>query len=157
MAAVSLELPNGALAVPRLLSNLSDAPLLGEAAFLWLLTIQPEAGFPVKTGGNIPVLAWVVPAALMVTGALLVLLAATRFQKSRKVPEPTFTGAKLQIVIWLTFLLAALICWLVGHGLFALLLVMCALLFPTWRTKIPKPAETGAEQFPVVPLDRISD
>ena len=47
------ELPKGVLAIPRLLSNLSDAPLLGEAAILWQLSIQPEKGFPVKTGGSI--------------------------------------------------------------------------------------------------------
>jgi len=54
------ELPNGVLVVPRLLSNLSDAPMLGEAAILWLLSIQPEKGFPVKTGGSIPLYVFIV-------------------------------------------------------------------------------------------------
>ena len=35
MLATIGELPNGVLAVPRLLSNLSDAPMLGEAGILW--------------------------------------------------------------------------------------------------------------------------
>jgi hypothetical protein len=66
MLATVWELPDGTLAMPRVLSNLSDAPMLGEAAVLWLLTVQPEKGFPVKTGGSIPTFVYVV-----IIGALL--------------------------------------------------------------------------------------
>ena len=54
MLATAGELPNGVLAMPRLLSNFSDAPLLGEAGILWMLSIQPEKGFPIKSGGAVP-------------------------------------------------------------------------------------------------------
>ena len=60
MLATVVELPNGMLAIPRLLSNLSDAPLLGEAGILWQLSIQPEKGFPVKSGGGVPAFAYIV-------------------------------------------------------------------------------------------------
>ena len=66
MLATVWELPNGTLATPRILSNLSDAPMLGEAAILWLLIVQPEKGFPVKTGGSVPPFVYVV-----LMGALL--------------------------------------------------------------------------------------
>src|SRR3569833_2831336 len=46
MLATIVELPNGALAIPRLLSILGDAPLLGEAAILWQIRIQTEKGYP---------------------------------------------------------------------------------------------------------------
>ena len=49
MLATMGELPTGTLMIPRLLSNLSDAPYLGEAALLWQLSVQPEKGFPLKT------------------------------------------------------------------------------------------------------------
>src|SRR5512133_539157 len=60
MLATVGELPNGVLAIPRLLSNLSHAPMLGEAAILWQLSIQPEKGVPVKTGGSIPAYVYIV-------------------------------------------------------------------------------------------------
>ncbi len=60
MLATVGELPNGMLLVPRMLSNLSDAPMLGEAAILWQLSIQPEKGVPVKSGGNVPAYVYIV-------------------------------------------------------------------------------------------------
>src|SRR5208283_3286777 len=66
MLATVWELPDGTLAMPHILSDLSDAPMLGEAAILWLLSVQPEKGFPVKTGGGVPPFVYVV-----LMGALL--------------------------------------------------------------------------------------
>jgi hypothetical protein len=47
--AVSWPLPSGTLLLPRLLSNATDAPYLGEAAVLYVLTRQPVPGTPVAT------------------------------------------------------------------------------------------------------------
>jgi hypothetical protein len=71
MLATVWELPNGVLGIPRLLSNWSEAPLLGEAAILWQLSIQPEKGFPVRSGGNIPGYVYIVliGMSLFVSGA----------------------------------------------------------------------------------------
>src|ERR1051325_2833003 len=72
MLATTWELPNGVLAIPRLLSNVSDAPLVGEAAILWLLSIQPEKGFASKTGGVIPPYVYVVLISMLLIGTWLV-------------------------------------------------------------------------------------
>src|SRR6185295_6209368 len=47
-------LSDGTLLVPRLLSNATDAPYLGEAAILYILTRLPEENAVIKPGGSIP-------------------------------------------------------------------------------------------------------
>ena len=86
MLATVGELPNGVLAMPRLLSNFSDAPMLGEAAILWQLSIQPEKGFPVKTGGGIPPYVYIVLITVFLFGAWRVLESICTFQEARGSP-----------------------------------------------------------------------
>lgn len=47
-------LPNGTLLGPRLLSNLSDAPYVGEAALLFSLTRRPQTDTIVPAPGSLP-------------------------------------------------------------------------------------------------------
>lgn len=60
--AASVPLPNGRLLVPRLLSDLGDAPLLGEAALLYNLSQPPAPSFPPAGDplrwGDIPTEVW---------------------------------------------------------------------------------------------------
>lgn len=62
--AASWPLPNGRLLVPRLMSDLSDAPLLGEAAVLYNLTQAPAPGFAPASADipwrDVPGLVWIV-------------------------------------------------------------------------------------------------
>ncbi|MCB9631235.1 MAG: hypothetical protein H6721_03685 [Sandaracinus sp.] len=46
MAAASWTLPDGTLALPRLVSHAADAPYLGEAGILYFLTVQPDPSLP---------------------------------------------------------------------------------------------------------------
>lgn len=46
-------LPDGTLLLPRLLSNAIDAPYLGEAALLYMMTTQPAAGVEVRTADGL--------------------------------------------------------------------------------------------------------
>src|SRR6185436_14661586 len=65
--AASIPWPNGSLALPRLLSNATDAPYLGEAGILYNLTRQPAKDVNLTSGGRIPGL---VPLLLIVQAGL---------------------------------------------------------------------------------------
>lgn len=69
------ELPGGTLLLPRLMSNLSDAPLLGEAALLWQFSIQPQPGFAAINGGAVPLLVYLVLGFTLGLGSLITFLA----------------------------------------------------------------------------------
>ena len=105
MYVTSWPLPNGTLALPRLLSNAADAPYLGEAAILFVLTRSPEKGFDIKTGGSIPALV-----ILIIAGQLLIGLASIsrcivslrlwlRSQADMVVLKP-----QVQFIVWLALL-----------------------------------------------------
>lgn len=82
--ALSWPMPNGRLLAPRLLSDLVDAPLLGEAAMLYNLTQAPAPAFasaaPAQEG-RVPGIVWVVLAAQSV-GAMLLGWTAVRALRS---------------------------------------------------------------------------
>jgi hypothetical protein len=76
---VSWPLPDGTLLLPRMLSNLSDAPYVGEAALLFTLTRQPLVDVDVTERGRLPffvylALAFYVGAAILCIGAPITLL-----------------------------------------------------------------------------------
>jgi hypothetical protein len=102
LLAVAWPLPSGTLLLPRLLSNTVDAPLLGEAAVLFVLSRQPlqpwnpSASTPAEP--HLPALVVATLAGQLVTGLLLVLVAARRsFHIGRPRPSgpPTGRPAKL--------------------------------------------------------------
>ncbi len=101
------ELPNGVLAVPRVLSNLSDAPLLGEAAILWQLSIQPEKGFPIKTGGSLPAYVYIVLTSVFLFGVWRILESIETFREARREAEPSVRAPKLQMAVRIFFMLGA--------------------------------------------------
>jgi len=80
MLVTSWPLPNGMRLLPRLFSNATDAPYLGEAAILFNLTRLPAEGVPIQTGGSLPgfVLIFLT---LQIGFGLLLLVAAIRSQR----------------------------------------------------------------------------
>jgi hypothetical protein len=139
MLATAWELPNGVLAIPRLLSNAADAPLLGEASFLWLLTIQPEKGFAVKPalGGN-PSFVYVVLVTALVLGTFLILESAVRFQYARREPEPELSFRGGRIFLWFLCFAGALVLVWTPYSWAALILFLLMLALPARRKKRPK-------------------
>ena len=145
MLATVGELPNGMLAMPRLLSNLSDAPLLGEAGILWLLSIQPEKGFPVKTGGSIPLYVYIVLGGAFLFGIWRILASIWTFRAARRPPAPIVRAPMLQAIVWAGFLLGAVVAFSTGHGLVGMVALILAVMLPVVkRKKAPK----GAEDWP---------
>ncbi len=102
----SWPLPNGTLLGPRVLSNLSDSPYLGEAAVLFVLTRRPVALGIAPKPGKLP---WFVYAGIFLGVCLGVyetaagILKARRWYKRKEtlsVPIPGF-----QALLWWTLIL----------------------------------------------------
>jgi hypothetical protein len=139
------ELPNGVLAIPRLLSNLSDAPMLGEAAILWLLSIQPERGFPVQAGGSIPPFVYILLIGVFFFGIWRILAALSTFLELKEHPDPAAWAPAFQVTLWACFILGAVVAIGLGHQIIGIVLLIVAVMLPV--LKKPKPL-TGAEDWP---------
>lgn len=136
MLATAWELPNGTLAVPRLLSDLSDAPMLGETAILWQLTIQPEKGFPSKTGGTVPPYVYVVLIGALLFGAWRILESIWTIREARReLQPPEFRLAGPQAALWC--LLMAGVLWTIWshRWLIGFCLLLAALLLPRCKKR----------------------
>lgn len=136
------ELPNGMLAMPRLLSNLSDAPMLGEAAILWLLSIQPEKGVHVKAGGSLPAYVYIVLVTAFLFGVWRVLESIWTFKAARREPEPAVRAPSFQIFAWAVLLLGALAGFCTGYWPVGIVALVLGVMLPiTKRKKAPKSAK----------------
>jgi hypothetical protein len=134
MLATSWPLPNGTHLLPALLSDATDAPLLGEAAILFNLTRLPINGTPITTGGSIP--GFVLIFLTIQIGAGLWSLAAAirsvrrwlRRSSALVVPRPA-----AQLTAWFGLLLAMMICLFFGKILLTILFLFCAQVFPRYQ------------------------
>ena len=138
MLATVWELPNGTLAMPRILSNLSDAPLLGEAAILWLLSIQPQKGFAVIPGKETPTYVYAVLITAFCLGMFLVVEGGVRFQAARREPEPVVPAPGFQAFIWCVLFAGAVGLFFTPWSLACLPLILLMLLVPRRGKKRPK-------------------
>jgi hypothetical protein len=139
------ELPTGALAIPRLLSNLSDAPMLGEAAILFQLSVQPQKGFPVKTGGEIPTYVYIVLITVFLLGVWRILESFWTIRALRHPPDPEVRAPALQAVIWIALLLSSVAALWFGHAIIGIIVLVIAVMLPVVKKKKrPK----GTEDWP---------
>jgi hypothetical protein len=138
MLATVGELPNGVLAVPRLLSDVSDAPLLGEAAILWLVTIQPEYGFPVRSGGRAPPYVYLVLIGALIFGAWRIVEAIRTFRQAGGPMEPDPPAPRFQIGAWVLFMLSAVVAFSAGRGLAGIVSLIIAVMLPIVKKRKPK-------------------
>jgi len=145
MLVTTWELPNGVLAAPRLLSNMSDAPLLGEASILWLLSIQPEKGFAVKTGGVVPSYVYIVMAGMLLIGAWLILKAIRSIRQARSVPGPLVLAPRFQFGLWMCLVLGAVVMFRLGCGLIGMAMLLPAVMLPVVRRQ---EAPADADEWP---------
>lgn len=124
-------LPNGTLLVPRLLSNFSDAPYLGEAATLFALTRRPvlpirrDAPPSVPGGVYLGILVLLAIGLGEITASLWVVRRWRRDAARRIVPVP-----QLQFGLWVTLLVAAAVAWMASAGGLGLVLLLIAQIVP---------------------------
>ena len=146
MLVTSWPLPNGKLLLPKLLSNATDAPYLGEAAILFNLTRLPAEGVSVKTGGSTP--GFVLICLALQFGFGLILLAAAirllrQWRKHRA--SMVFLRPQTQFGIWIGLLVACTFCLFLDQTLIALLFLVCAQLFPRNQRKKALSPDNGSK------------
>ncbi len=133
--AVAWPLPNGTLLWPRLLSNLSDAPYVGEAALLFSLTRKPAVK-GLGTNGRLPlsvyhVIGVYVAVALAWTGAATARV--VRWEKS--LPQKDFPSPGWQLSIWATLVVLGVVAWIISLGMVGALLLLSAQFLPRARPR----------------------
>jgi len=127
----SWPLPNGTLLGPRMLSNLSDAPYLGEAAVLFVLTRGSVDMGEVTEQGKLPLSVYVVITLFICLGFYEVLATIYRTWRWHKrsvklcVPVPG-----MQVSVWLVLMISAVLIWATLSVCVGLIILLTAQLIP---------------------------
>ncbi len=130
MLALHWELPGGMLALPRRMSDLSDAPLLGEAAILWQLSIQPQAGFTVVRGGAVPLLVYLVLGGMLGIGGWIVGTIVRRIVRLRRGARLRVWEPGFQLAVWGACLAAATGMMAAGYSRMGLAIFLLGSMLP---------------------------
>jgi hypothetical protein len=134
MLVASWPLIDGTLLMPRILSNATDAPYLGEAGVLFALTRTPVGGMEIVKGGLIPRIVYVFLVIYIGVGFLLILgqlLALRRWR--RREPQSYIPITSIQIVIWLVITLTGIVLIFTYSLAYGILLLFIAQLLPRMR------------------------
>jgi hypothetical protein len=121
MLATSWPLPDGTLAMPRLLSNAVDAPYLGEAAILYNLTRLPADGTKPHFGARKPQFVFLVLSLYFLAAALLIVSFVTQARHRWRV---TKTASAQEAAAWVALLLGAIAAAYFGLIAVSLLLLL---------------------------------
>jgi len=107
--AASWPLPDGTLLGPRMFSNLSDAPYVGETALLFSLTRQPIVDGGAPSDGYIPAAVYFGILFYLVCGGLLVWRAVFLLKRRRKLAGNLIPQPKLQLFLWVALFATGLV------------------------------------------------
>jgi hypothetical protein len=126
---VSWPLPDGTLLVPRLLSNYTDAPYVGETALLFSLTRQ-SAVDGTGSAGRLPLSVYLVMCAYIAVALAWMALVAARVSKWKKtLTQKNLSAVGWQLSLWVSLLVLAVIAWTMSWvWIFALLLILAQFL-----------------------------
>jgi len=138
----SWPLPDGTLLGPRILSNFSDAPYLGEAALLFALTREPIEATKLIDRGKLP---WSVYVGVLLgiclgTYEVLATILKTRRWYKRKA-ELSVPAAAVQVSAWSLLIIAAVLTWTMLSVWIGLIILLTAQLIP-FRAKL-QPKNVG--------------
>jgi hypothetical protein len=132
----SWPLPDGTLLVPRVLSNVSDAPYVGEAATLFAFTRRSAVPLRGDSEGGTPAGVYLGLGFLLALGLYEIVAAWWKLRRLRRddpwryVPAP-----QIQMAIWAILLVGALLTWLAFSALVGLVLLLAALVLPWQRQR----------------------
>jgi len=107
--AASWPLPDGTRLGPRMFSNLSDAPYVGEAALLFSLTRQPVVAGGAPSDGFIPASVYFGILFYLVCGGLLAWRAVFLFRRWRKGEGKSIPQPKLQLFLWIALFVSGMV------------------------------------------------
>jgi hypothetical protein len=129
--AASWPLPDGTRLGPRMFSNLSDAPYVGETALLFSLTRRPIVGGSVPADGYVPASVYFGIAFYVAGGAVLTWRSAVLLRRGRNSSGNPVPQAGLQLVLWAVFLFAGLVMLVILNKMMGLLPLMFAQALPS--------------------------
>jgi len=138
MVAASWPLPGGTLLLPRMLSNATDAPLVGEAAILFVLTRRPTVQASVEAAAGTPGVVYALAAGYFAAAAVLVFWAAVRVRGLRRLRTGPPPAMGVQFVLWLVLGLGGAWTAASGSTLAGLVMLLVALLLPVDRRRVQK-------------------
>lgn len=124
-------LPNGPLLGPRILSNLSDAPYLGEAAVLFALTRMPVNTEGVIEQAKIPGFVHIGIFLFVCLGFLEVIATILKTRRIYKYNSRRHIhSANMQFSLWLASIVMAVLVWILLSVSFGLIILLTAQLLP---------------------------
>lgn len=128
---VSWPLLDGTLLIPRLLSNATDAPYIGEVSLLFALTREPTKSVNIVKGGRLPKIVYLILASFFGLGLLLTCFAVVRLKRQRKlVFKMHIPSQTMQLIAWATLVALAFTAFMVMQVLVGVLFILFAQLFP---------------------------
>lgn len=133
MLAASWPLPDGTLLLPRMLSCATDAPYLGEAAILFNLTRQPVGDVTITKGGRIPGLVYGILASYLLASGFVLLGAWLSLRRVHRAKAVLIPWPKLQLGLWILFLVAGLVILYRDHSGTGLLVLLLGQFLPRAR------------------------
>lgn len=139
MILLSWPLPDGTLVLPRLLSNSTHAPYLGEACLLFALTRVPPEDLEIRTGGELPGCVYL--GLILYLGIGVVCMSAFwmvfRNWRRRASKEP-IVFEKLQLAVWILLVVTGLVVAVSYRLPIGLLFILAAQFLPVggkWKPK----------------------
>ena len=128
-------LPDGTLLLPRLLSNYSDAPFLGEAALLFSLTRRSIASSE-SSAGHLPLSVYLVMGAYFAVALAWMWAATARVLRWRRIFSQVDVRAPgWQLGIWAALVALGIFAWMMSWGLACALPLLMAQFLP--RSSMP--------------------
>lgn len=142
----SWPLPDGTLLVPRVLSNFSDAPYLGEAATLFALTRCSVTPMPSGVRPGLPGIVYLGIAVLLCLGLGEIATSIWQLRRwYRNTPRRYVPAPHFQLAVWVALLGGAFVSWGLFSGPLALVLVLAAQVLPRQRRCPASAAEESVQ------------
>jgi len=130
--AASWPLPNGTLLGPRMFSNLSDAPYVGETALLFSLTRQPIIDDVASADGYVPASVYFGILFYLACGSLLVWRAIFLIKRWRKSSGSSIPRPRLQLFLWIILFITGLVMMIFFNLAIGALLVFMTQTLPVY-------------------------
>jgi len=141
----SWPLIDGTLAMPRILSNVTHAPYLGEASVIFNLTRMPSEGVQIVTGGRLPVIVYITLALFLGIGAIAIYSAIiTLIRWKKHCYEELVAYENIQLKLWIVLVIAGVLLCFTYNFAIGLLCVLLAQFLP--RTQRKKIKEADAQK-----------
>ncbi len=136
---LSWPLPGGTLGCPRILSNMTHAPYLGEAALLFSLTRMPNQNAKITPGNQLPFFVYLMLAAYLGIGTVIIWAAVATLKCWRtKTSKKTIPLEKVQLGIWIFLIIISIVLYAMHISVIALFLLLSAQFLPRSQGNIER-------------------